>query len=127
MSALTAPIVAAGGQELCSNGDAGYSPDNRQPWFQVSHFVPDESRVKPDIMTIAADAGYHLVVDTSVAHQTDRGRFYTSNRSGQPEYDPGLGLVVAKDTKYSAGCSSNPTKVSGHGVIYELELTESDT
>jgi hypothetical protein len=59
------PIVSAmsglGGSILCDVGDAGYGPDNTQPWYQGQVDVPDSPKLIGAVTAAAATEGYTLV------------------------------------------------------------------
>ena len=47
-----------GGTELCSNGDAGYGPDNAVPWSTAYYLVPESVAVSDDLRKTAARQRY---------------------------------------------------------------------
>ncbi len=54
-----------GGSILCDVGDAGYGPDNTQPWYQGQLDVPDSPALISSVTAAAAKQGYTLVATTA--------------------------------------------------------------
>jgi hypothetical protein len=53
-------IESAGGHQLCESGDAGYGPDNTQPWYHVAYQIPSGSTLRERLVAIGADNGFLL-------------------------------------------------------------------
>lgn len=61
--AFVASVQRAGGRKVCDNGDGGFGPDNRQPWYQVYIDIADRPGLTDEIRVEAARAGYPLEQD----------------------------------------------------------------
>jgi hypothetical protein len=55
-----AALEKEGGKKLCSNGDAGYGPDNLVPWSTAYYLVPHAGSVSGALKRTAAAEGYPL-------------------------------------------------------------------
>ncbi len=124
VSPLTASLVGVGGRLLCDQGDAGYGPDNRQPWYQATYSVPRQATARLRFFNAAGQDGYRLVPDVSVPHQTAERQYFTSDPN-DPQLG-GLGLVIERGSKSSQPCGAGGPQASGApagGAIYEISFT----
>jgi hypothetical protein len=53
-------IESAGGHQLCESGDAGFGPDNTQPWYRVAYQIKSDSALRERLVAIGADNGFAL-------------------------------------------------------------------
>lgn len=53
-------IESAGGHQLCDSGDAGYGPDNTQPWYDAVYQISNDSTLPARLVAIGADNGFTL-------------------------------------------------------------------
>jgi hypothetical protein len=126
LNPITNSIVAAGGHEICDEGDAGYGPDNREPWYKVLYAVPDAASARTALFAAAAAHGYALTYDTSVTRQSAHQRFYASEINDQ---QLGLNLVIYRDVTVPVDCQGiGPQRqtASGAGAIYEVQFNSPD-
>ena len=123
-SPLKASLDAVGGRMLCDQGDAGYGPDNRQPWYQATYSVPRQATARLRFFNAAGQNGYRLVRDVSVSHQTAERQYFTSD-----PINPllgGLGLVIERGSQSTQSCGAGGPQAKGApagGAIYEISLT----
>lgn len=61
-----ARVEAAGGDELCDNGDGGHGIDNDQPWYQAYYRISDRPGLRRDLKSQAARLGLALRKDTEL-------------------------------------------------------------
>lgn len=62
-------LEKTGGTKLCSNGDAGYGPDNLVPWSTAYYLVPEAVGISGILRQTAARQGYTL---TPLVNQGDQ-------------------------------------------------------
>ena len=119
---LANQLTSIGAHQICDEGDAGYSPDNSQPWYKAFYQVPNAASARLDFLDAASSSGFPLVVDNSVSGQSPDQTFYTSNTI-KPEW--GLTLVIYRNTTVTPDCLSGgnqKARASGGGAIYEVDF-----
>lgn len=62
-------ITAAGGTQLCENGDNGHGIDNRQAWYQTYYSIPNTPGLTEKMETIAAQQDFKLNPNTNFMNQ----------------------------------------------------------
>lgn len=124
---LASVLVAAGGQKLCEDEDAGYGPDNFEPWDDVYYRVPNAPAARKAFFAAAAKAGYDLKVDPTQS-QSSVHRSYSTDPKGY-----GLDVQIWRHTQTLPGCNeyqygqnAQPVSAYGNYAIYELDSTKPD-
>ncbi len=114
------PIVSAmsglGGSILCDVGDAGYSPDNTQPWYQGQLDVPDSPRLIDVVTAAAAKEGYQLVDTTT--EKAGASQFIKGTTHGRS-----MEIRVFRGKHATAQCNDGRSiKVQPGHVMVELDI-----
>jgi hypothetical protein len=122
LTPVTKSIEATGATLICDQGDAGYGPDNVQPWYKAFYEVPDNAPGRQAFFAAAAANGFPMKPDTAVRGQSEHQRFWVSEIS---DAQLGITLVIHRDTTVTPDCASSsnqPEHTSGAGAIYEIEF-----
>ena len=118
---LANQLTTMGAHRLCDEGDAGYSPDNSQPWYKAFYQVPNAASARLAFLHAAATSGFPLVVDNTVPGQSHEETFISNTI--KPEW--GLTLVIYRNTTVTLDCLSGgnqKVRASGSGAIYEVDF-----
>ena len=103
------------GRQICASGDAGYGPDNTQPWYQAYFEVKDSPEVKAVVTAAGAKQGYTLVEinDKAVAKPPSQALY--DKKSGRE-----LNVTIYRGKQAIAGCNSGaqPHAAAGNVMIF---------
>lgn len=115
-----AALEKADGTRLCTNGDAGYGPDNLVPWSTVYYLVPLADGISGTLKQTAANEGYPL--SPIVSEEDHSPKPDESLRSGDR-----LGISIYRNTDVPLYCDDverygGKRHVSGEDAIVEVDL-----
>ena len=103
------------GRQVCAAGDAGYGPDNTQPWYQAYYEVKDTPAVERTVTVAATKQGYSLVElnDKSLAKPPSKALY--DKKSGRE-----LNVTISRGKDAIATCNSGaqPRAASGNAIVY---------
>ena len=122
LAPVTKSIEATGATLICDQGDAGYGPDNVQPWYKAFYQVPDNAPARQAFFAAAAAKGFPMKPNTAVSGQSEHERFWASDIS---DAQLGITLVIHRDTTVRPDCPSSSNQAehtAGVGAIYEIEF-----
>lgn len=127
---LTERLKSQGAERVCDSGDAGYSPDNTQPWYRAEYRVPDDASARSALFDEARKQGFTLVVDKSATDDGVSQKSYTSDPTSTDRDDPSkptLSLTVSLDSAATLDCASGPESdaapPAAGSAVYDLGLT----
>jgi hypothetical protein len=119
---FNAALEKDGGAMLCSNGDAGYGPDNLVPWSTVYYLVPESGGVSDDLKRTAAAQGYPLT-PTGGAQDDQTPTADEAFASGER-----VRIFIYRDADVPLYCSDveqygDKHHVGGDDAIVEVDIT----
>jgi hypothetical protein len=107
-------IEAVHGRQVCASGDAGFGPDNIQPWYQSYYEVPDSPELEKTLIAAAAKQGYSLV-RVSPSHVTKP----PSQELHAKQLGRDLEVYIYRDKQAQAGCDAGeqPRAAAGNDIV----------
>ena len=111
-----------GARQVCHAGDAGYGPDNIQPWYQAQYEVANAG-VRAAVGAVAADAGYPLST-VALPDNTPNALFptytYQAQRDGRV-----LVVTVTEGAAAQHGCPAG-YRARGSSAVVDVSLQYPD-
>jgi hypothetical protein len=107
------------GRQVCAAGDAGYGPDNTQPWYQAFYEVKDSPDIQPIVTAAARKQGYSLVELNDKALAKPPSQALYDKKSGRE-----LNVTISRGKDAIATCNSGAESHAAAGnVIVFIGLT----
>ena len=123
---LEAQIRAAGGRQLCSDGDPGRGPDNFAAWHEAYYTVPQASPILRHLQSATTTAGFTPFrrVPNRASSFPDSQRFTAQPVATTTQHD-GLSVELSPTgTQLNCGSAYGRTfRTSDHEVVVDLTTT----
>ncbi len=117
-------LRAHGARQLCHAGDAGYGPDNIQPWYDAVYELAGTTGLRATVGSAADEAGFELSVVSTPASEpgaTWPSTTYQGVRDGKV-----LAVTVTPRTAADAGCPVPRLHRSADTTVVEVSLAYPD-
>ena len=122
LATLTKSLDALGGHQICGEGDAGFGPDNTDPWEHVWYQIPNDSAARPVLFSAAAENGYPLApMSDKYINGEHRNSYFFTSTVGEPT-EEGMVVVVYRHQSFKLDCAAKASKAVGGGAIFEIDL-----
>jgi hypothetical protein len=103
-------VEALAGHRVCDSGDAGYSPDNTQPWYQGYYEVKDSDSLAATLTADVAKQGYTLVNQPKLEGSHAPSQLLRARKSGRV-----IDINIYRGRDATTDCDSTTTHPAAQG------------